>query len=181
MISVRKISAKSHGNFVFSQKSILTSLELLLLHRFELWQNSKNSQLKYYKSSIFSSRCFQGSNATIVARGYDEVHEFEVEELKVKNLPHGIGNFFIGGKQCIFKLNYFLLKILYIRYEFKTFSGFLSQLAQGHGLERCVEGGHFAARQLILHGPRLDGECPFEWWERSQRALECPVSDLEWP
>jgi len=78
----------------------------------------------------------QGSNATIVARGYDEVHEFEVEELKVKNLPHGIGNFFIGG--------------------------FLSQLAQGHGLERCVEGGHFAARQLILHGPRLDGECPFE-------------------
>jgi len=78
----------------------------------------------------------QGSDATIVARGYDEVHEFEVEELKVQNLPHGIGNFFIGG--------------------------FLSQLAQGHGLERCVEGGHFAARQLILHGPRLDGECPFE-------------------
>ena len=63
-----------------------------------------------------------------------------------------------------FQLKLFLsLKFFYIKFETSSiFLGFLSQLAQGHGLERCVEGGHFAARQLILHGPRLDGECPFE-------------------
>lgn len=78
----------------------------------------------------------QGSDATVVARGYDEVHEFEVEQITRDQIPYGVGNFFIGG--------------------------FLSQLAQGHGLERCVEGAHFAARQLILSGPELKGECPFE-------------------
>lgn len=78
----------------------------------------------------------QGCEATVVARGYDEVHEFEVEDLTPAQLPHGVGDFFTGG--------------------------FLSQLVQGHGLERCVEGSHFAARQLILSGQKLDGECPFE-------------------
>jgi len=40
---------------------------------------------------------FKGSDATVVARGYDEVHEFEVEELSPSQLPHGVGDFFIGG------------------------------------------------------------------------------------
>lgn len=78
----------------------------------------------------------QGTDPTIVAKGYDEVHEFEVEEITAKQFPHGIGNFFIGG--------------------------FMSQLVQGHGIERCVEGAHFAARQLIVSGQKLEGECPFE-------------------
>lgn len=38
----------------------------------------------------------------------------------------------------------------------------MSQLVQGHGIERCVEGAHFAARQLIVSGQKLEGECPFE-------------------
>ena len=42
------------------------------------------------------------------------------------------------------------------------FLGFLSQLVQGHGLERCVEGAHYCSRQLITSGPHLDSECPFQ-------------------
>lgn len=78
----------------------------------------------------------QGTGATVVARGYDEVHEFEVDVLKVEDKPSGLGDFFIGG--------------------------FLAQLVQGHGLERCVEGGHFATRELLQNGNDLSGECPFE-------------------
>ncbi|CBY12411.1 unnamed protein product [Oikopleura dioica] len=78
----------------------------------------------------------QGVGPTVVARGYDEVHEFEVDEIENKDGPAGLGDFFIGG--------------------------FLGQLVQGHGLERCVEGGHFAVQELLQHGNKLSGECPFE-------------------
>lgn len=78
----------------------------------------------------------QGAEPTVVARGYDEVHEFEVDEIDLPNHVSGVGAFFMGG--------------------------FLSQLVQGHGLERCVEGAHYCARQLITEGPFLEGECPFQ-------------------
>ena len=48
------------------------------------------------------------------------------------------------------------------------FKGFLSQLVQGHGLERCVEGAHYCSRQLITSGPHLDSECPFQWISMNQ-------------
>ena len=48
------------------------------------------------------------------------------------------------------------------------FLGFLSQLVQGHGLERCVEGAHYCSRQLITSGPHLDSECPFQWISMNQ-------------
>lgn len=78
----------------------------------------------------------QGAEPTVVARGYDEVHEFEVDEIELNHHVDGVGSFFMGG--------------------------FLSQLVQGHGLERCVEGAHYCSRQLITSGPHLDSECPFQ-------------------
>lgn len=55
----------------------------------------KNSILNYF---------IKGVGPTVVARGYDEVHEFEVDELENKDDPSGLGDFFIGGLlsfQCI--------------------------------------------------------------------------------
>jgi len=78
----------------------------------------------------------QGAEPTVVARGYDEVHEFEVDEIELVQHVSGVGAFFMGG--------------------------FLSQLVQGHGLERCVEGAHYCARQLITDGAFLEEECPFQ-------------------
>jgi hypothetical protein len=49
-------------------------------------------------TNLFNRLIFKGTDPTIVAKGYDEVHEFEVEEITAKQFPHGIGNFFIGGK-----------------------------------------------------------------------------------
>lgn len=78
----------------------------------------------------------QGCEPTVVARGYDEVHEFEVDELELSDVIYGCGDYFVGG--------------------------FLSQLVFGHSVERCVEGGHFASRQLIINGPSLKSDCPFQ-------------------
>ena len=55
--------------------------------------------------------------------------------------------------------------------------GFLGQLVQGDGLERCVEGGHFAVQELLQHGNKLAGECPFEW-ELNQFKLNIIVPKL---
>lgn len=78
----------------------------------------------------------QGGEPTVVARGYDEVHEFEVDQLELDRHVQGVGAFFMGG--------------------------FLSQLVQGHGLERCVEGAHYCSRMLITNGPIIGEECPFQ-------------------
>ena len=40
---------------------------------------------------------YKGVGPTVVARGYDEVHEFEVDEIENKDGPAGLGDFFIGG------------------------------------------------------------------------------------
>ena len=39
----------------------------------------------------------QGVGPTVVARGYDEVHEFEVDVIESSSDPSGLGDFFIGG------------------------------------------------------------------------------------
>ena len=40
-----------------------------------------------------------------MARGYDEVHEFEVDEIELPQHITGVGAFFMGGK-CVF-MNHF--------------------------------------------------------------------------
>ena len=41
---------------------------------------------------------FKGAEPTVVARGYDEVHEFEVDEIELNHHVDGVGSFFMGGK-----------------------------------------------------------------------------------
>lgn len=134
-----QLAAIKYVDFLFANKS--EALSFAAEHDFQTDDICEVSRRLCLLPKVNSNKprvviITQGAEPTVVARGYDEVHEFEVDELELDHHVNGVGAFFMGG--------------------------FLSQLVQGHGLERCVEGAHYCARQLITDGAMLGEECPFQ-------------------